>query len=404
MMVSYFRIMAGCAAVGFGAASTLAAPTLTTLRQPDGNPLYPSCISGDGQIIYGFGSAGAFAWTLTGATPMDAPGDQPQIKATNRDGAFAVGSAEFSGLTLPLRWVNRVPSTLPTGGSEGEAIAISGDGQTIVGFTGPESGTNRAVSWTGDSMNYLDVGQDWTWSRATSASSDGSRILVIFQREPTGSSQYLALFTAEGVRELGAPMVSDFPPLFYRLVVYNNNVFVSDDGETVIARFSVPGSGAYEPFRWTETSNRWDVIPLPSGQGSFELAAINADASTIMGWMQEHQDFICYVWNQMTGWFRLTQFLIDNGLPPLYEPTGVTGISDDGLSICLHNGGQGYLLSMTGLPCPADFNHDDVVNFFDYLDFVSAFMSDLPSANFNRDALIDFFDYLDFVDQFSTGC
>lgn len=49
-------------------------------------------------------------------------------------------------------------------------------------------------------------------------------------------------------------------------------------------------------------------------------------------------------------------------------------------------------------PCYfADFNRDGVVDFFDYLDFVSEFASALPSADVNYDCEIDFFDYLDFV-------
>ncbi len=54
--------------------------------------------------------------------------------------------------------------------------------------------------------------------------------------------------------------------------------------------------------------------------------------------------------------------------------------------------------------CPADFNGDEIVDFFDYLDFVDAFSSNAPNADFNGDGIIDFFDYLDFVDAFSLGC
>lgn len=57
-----------------------------------------------------------------------------------------------------------------------------------------------------------------------------------------------------------------------------------------------------------------------------------------------------------------------------------------------------------GITCPADFNHDGIVDFFDYLDFVDAFSAELPEADFNFDSVIDFFDYLDFVDAFSAGC
>ncbi len=55
-------------------------------------------------------------------------------------------------------------------------------------------------------------------------------------------------------------------------------------------------------------------------------------------------------------------------------------------------------------PCPADFNADTVLDFFDYLDFVSAFAANEPAADFNADTVIDFFDYLDFVADFANGC
>lgn len=50
--------------------------------------------------------------------------------------------------------------------------------------------------------------------------------------------------------------------------------------------------------------------------------------------------------------------------------------------------------------CPADFNDDDVVDFFDYLGFVSAFEAGDDAADFNHDSVVDFFDYLDFMAAF----
>lgn len=54
--------------------------------------------------------------------------------------------------------------------------------------------------------------------------------------------------------------------------------------------------------------------------------------------------------------------------------------------------------------CPADFNGDTVVDFFDYLDFVAEFAASGPNADFNADTVVDFFDYLDFVAEFAGGC
>ncbi len=54
--------------------------------------------------------------------------------------------------------------------------------------------------------------------------------------------------------------------------------------------------------------------------------------------------------------------------------------------------------------CPADFNNDSIVDFFDYLDFTSEWAVDSPTADVNADSIIDLFDYLDFVADFSQGC
>jgi hypothetical protein len=60
--------------------------------------------------------------------------------------------------------------------------------------------------------------------------------------------------------------------------------------------------------------------------------------------------------------------------------------------------------------CPADFNCDGFIDFFDYDAFVSCFEGgDCPnfeplSADFNGDNFIDFFDYDAFVTIFESGC
>lgn len=62
------------------------------------------------------------------------------------------------------------------------------------------------------------------------------------------------------------------------------------------------------------------------------------------------------------------------------------------------------LVRQYGPYCIADFDRDGEVNFFDYLDWTSAFAIQDLSADVNHDGFLDFFDYLDFVDSFLTGC
>ena len=70
-----------------------------------------------------------------------------------------------------------------------------------------------------------------------------------------------------------------------------------------------------------------------------------------------------------------------------------TGVHADYVVAILDNGGGG---------CEADFNGDNQVDFFDYLDFVAAFDAEDDSADFNGDNQVDFFDYLDFAAAFDN--
>ena len=58
--------------------------------------------------------------------------------------------------------------------------------------------------------------------------------------------------------------------------------------------------------------------------------------------------------------------------------------------------------------CPADFNGDGFLDFFDYADFTACFEAGACppglTADFNGDRFVDFFDYADFVAAFEVGC
>jgi hypothetical protein len=58
--------------------------------------------------------------------------------------------------------------------------------------------------------------------------------------------------------------------------------------------------------------------------------------------------------------------------------------------------------------CPADFNGDGFLDFFDYDDYVNCFETGScppgKDADFNGDGFVDFFDYDDYVGAFEQGC
>ena len=62
------------------------------------------------------------------------------------------------------------------------------------------------------------------------------------------------------------------------------------------------------------------------------------------------------------------------------------------------------LVCDTAPSCPADFNDDGSLNFFDISDFISAFNSGDLSADFDGDGNLNFFDVSAFLAAFSAGC
>lgn len=91
------------------------------------------------------------------------------------------------------------------------------------------------------------------------------------------------------------------------------------------------------------------------------------------------------------------------------QPGGANGINNARQIIAAaRQGSSGPIGAIRLTPmvntCPADFNADGTVDFFDYLDFVDIFAGGTPAADFNADGVVDFFDYLDFVSAFSIGC
>ncbi|MEQ9206454.1 MAG: GC-type dockerin domain-anchored protein [Phycisphaerales bacterium] len=67
-------------------------------------------------------------------------------------------------------------------------------------------------------------------------------------------------------------------------------------------------------------------------------------------------------------------------------------------------GGEAYIFNARVLPCSANLNCDDTLDFFDVSAFLAAFSSSDPIADFNEDGNFNFFDVSTFLVAFSAGC
>ena len=147
----------------------------------------------------------------------------------------------------------------------------------------------------------------------------------------------------------------------------------SDNVSAAAANFTVAGPSGSVPFThsfdgatWTSTLS-FDA-PLPPGAYTVTVSdSVTAGGLALDGEIADPND-------------------------PLSLPSG------NGLA------GGAAVFGFTIIGCPADFNGDGQVDFFDYLDFVVAFDNEDPEADFNGDGQVDFFDYLDFISAFDSGC
>jgi uncharacterized membrane protein len=181
--------------------------------------------------------ANAGTWDLVNGGPAMVlpnliPGRATRANAVNADGSVIVGwQDQFTGERTAAKWVNGVEELIltPDGSFNGEAHAVSADGNTIVGG------------------NYGFLGHDaWIWQPAT------------------------------GVQPIGLPSPESFTALD-----------VSDDGRTVVGFTSHNRSFIWRANKGTfyfKNLIRSRGAIVPDGWRLQVASVVSADGNTIYGW------------------------------------------------------------------------------------------------------------------------
>lgn len=126
-----------------------------------------------------------------------------------------------------------------------------------------------------------------------------------------------------------------------------------------------------------------------------------------LGW-DGQQDILMAGWISNAG-FDFVSNQVIGGLPDGSANIGTRDTDGDGINDLDFNniaGTQFVNLSAPPAPnCPADFNNDTQVNFFDVLAYTAAFNAGDSSADLaNPIGSLNFFDFLEFISVFNTGC
>jgi probable HAF family extracellular repeat protein len=184
-------------------------------------------------------------------------------------------------MTWPSGWT---VLPLPAGFDQGQALAISTDGGTIVGTATAGSGGSAntiAVLWT-QGASPINLGNLYGGGLDTEAydvSADGSVVVGYSTADANGDTHAFRWTAAGGMVDLGT---------FSGETTLSSFAFsVSADGNTIGGGGDIAGSHAAHVFRWTAASGIVDlgVAPPPSGMTFLanEAAIVSPDGTVITG-------------------------------------------------------------------------------------------------------------------------
>ncbi len=355
----------------------------------------PGDLSANGEIIVGYAADAngdnyrAFKWTeATGMQDLGFPADCTAASAVSISGdGFIITGYGVNGSTIrPCLWVNGGPPQLletylqARGVSTSEwtlqTAAVSLDGSTMAG-TGMHFGITSA--W------YVHLG---CYGAPTITQQPFSQTAIIGQ--PVTFSVIATGGAINYQWYKGTTLLPNAIHSFYTISASN----YADAGNYSCTLTSACGTATSIAATLTVQSDcpvpeilshPVDVVTILGQSASFEVSA-TSNTEFHYQWLLEGNE----IFGATDSRFDIEEVTV--GDIGMYECV----VTNDCGSVT----GNAAFLSV----CRPDFNHDQTVDFFDYLDFVDAFANALPSADFNRDGVLDFFDYLDFVDAFSTGC
>ena len=380
-------------------------------------------ISGDGNTVCGWSGSSsgdrAFRWTSSGMTSIGIlpSGTFSFAYGISNNGLVITGYGDTVGGNRAFRWTSSggmVSLGVAPGGTYSVGLNCNTDGSAIVG-SGNSGGSDGAIRWTAATgvqyLGRLPTGP--LFARGTSVTSNGRVVVGVsdfgatthaFGWSPNGGMIDLNTFLpAVGVNLTGWDLKGAFG--------------ISADGTTIVGTgrlnnaargWIVTGIPCLEP-----AVIRTNPFPTQScrGGGAVFTVEIESTGSPQYQWQIETE----VAGTPQLEWVNLIDGPVPNAemtiaqhtnLPSL-ELLNITAAAARQIRVIVYNpcssGGTASAPARLSY-CPADFNCDHGIDFFDYLDFVDALSGGTPQADYNTDGAVDFFDYLDFVDAFSIGC
>jgi hypothetical protein len=291
-------------------------------------------------------------------------------------GGQQVGVVLFEGMAHAGLWRGSAASWVdlhPPAGAYSTAVATDGNNQIGYFDFGPNVEIRHACVWNGTVESWVDLHtflpQEFTNSQPTAIWTDGLSVYVVGQAVDMTAGRGEAVMWTKACT---TPAITSQPDL-------RTPCLTSSTSFSVVAQ---PIDNRPMTFRW-----QWRL------EGDSDWVAVVNGANAVGGFTE----------------FEATGATTTRvSLRPPVGPGGQRAwpnLRYETRAIVSDACGPTYSAIAQLLVCPADFNCDSFLDFFDYDEFVTAFETGGGlDADFNGDGFVDFFDYDDFVLAFETGC
>jgi probable HAF family extracellular repeat protein len=255
-----------------------------------GAALGPYDISGDGNVIVGYGGQ-AIRWTVNeggvSLGVLQAGDNQSAAYAASWDGSVIVGDSSSGGSHHEaFRWTNSGGmiglGDIPGGNAFSIAYSVSADGLVVAGVGTSASGT-EAFRWTSGTgmvgLGDLPGGNFYSWAFGVSA--DGSTIVGYSNASEFGE-QAFRWTTNEEMVGLG------YLPGQH----YSYATSTSADGSIIVGISAYSSNTTKDVFVWNATHGMRSLrdLLLPDAGNALDgwtldtVNAISADGQTVVGW------------------------------------------------------------------------------------------------------------------------
>ena len=260
---------------------------------------------------------------------------------------------------------------------------MSADGQVVVGYGSPSSG-REAFRWTqATGLQWLGlVPGAYIESEALAISANGEVIVGFCKGDGSGS---LPLEAFRWTAATGMIGLGHFP----NSQLVTRATATSADGSVIVGHAAV--STRVEAFRWTSATGLVALGELPGGSNQTEPRAVSGDGNVIVGQTLGPSGLESFIWTEDFQMRSLEDLLsTDHGIDLAgWRLTDATGISADGRTIVgfgTNPSGQteGWIATLPEIDicsCDGDVNGDGLRNGNDVQAFVDCLHSAAADCN-----------------------